>query len=363
MRTRKARKPATRSRDFSHVIVDMWIPEVERLQIEGVTKVIKESAKAGRMHIIRVESHDFGPSAFTVFALLSESHIAIHTWPEFEYVACDIFSCSGYPKRSIMHLLRALKPKGVAKYTIARNSPNLAGVRSHFMDDTGPGIHTLFDVKKLHVVQSRFQNIQVLAHQEFGRMLVINNDVQFTERDHVLYDRTLLSPIMKYGRLREILVIGGGDGLCCTYLLENNLADKITLLELDPAVITVCQRYFPALSNGLKSDKVSMKFGDAAKTIRSLPESTFDAVVVDSTAPDSKWGKGTYSPEFFENVYRVMKSGGLLCVNGTSIWFEYEMSAELIASNIASVFEKVSRTQEWIPSFGSPWVFYSARKQ
>ena len=363
MKTKKKKGAVQRRRNFVHAIIDLWIPDIRQLNIARITNIIREAARVGQVHVVTIKSHRFGPSAFTIFALLSESHIAVHTWPEYEYVACDIFSCGGKPQQSIRHFIKSLSPKGIAQYDIARSSPNMLGGKSQYMDGTGPGIRTLFDVRKLHIVRSRYQVIQVLSHRELGRMFVINDDVQFTERDHALYDKALLSPIKKTDAHEDILVVGGGDGLCCTYLLENQLAKSITLLELDPTVMEVCKKYFPRLSRGLNSDKVSIECGDATETIRSLPNSSFDVVVLDSTAPDTKWGNSTYSIEFFREIQRVLRPGGKLCANGTSIWFEYAMSAELIASNISTVFGEVSTSTEWIPSFGSPWAFLCAVKR
>ena len=355
-------RPIFDHRSFVHAIIDLWKPDTDQLHMTKVEGIVRQAARIGNLKMITMKSQSFGASAFTIFALLSESHIAIHTWPEYQYVACDVFSCGAKPERAINHLISSLKVRGISKNVFARSSPHMTNARSQFIDGTGPGIRTLLDVKKLEVRQSRYQNIQVLSHKTFGRMLVINNDIQFTESDYSLYDEALMSPLKARGTKRKVLVVGGGDGLCCTYLIESSAADEITLLELDPIVIEICKEHFPLLSRGLNSPRVSVRLGDANKTILKLRDMSFDAVVLDSTAPDTRWGHSTYSVEFLRQIRRVLRPSGRLCANGTSLWFKYNLTAETIRNNISKVFENVSSTTEWIPSFGSPWVFFHASR-
>ena len=79
-------------RNFVHGIIDLWIPDIDRLHVAEVIKIVKEATRIGKLRAITIKSHSFGPNAFSIFALLGESHIAIHTWPEYEYVAWHLQS-------------------------------------------------------------------------------------------------------------------------------------------------------------------------------------------------------------------------------------------------------------------------------
>ena len=61
---------------------------------EPAKAVLRKAAEAAGATVLDVNVHDFGDRfGFTGLALLAESHISIHTWPENGYVAIDIFMC------------------------------------------------------------------------------------------------------------------------------------------------------------------------------------------------------------------------------------------------------------------------------
>lgn len=351
------------ARPFQHTILDIKTKAARRLGSASARRLITEAAKAGGLRVIRVSSHAFSSNAFTAFALLSQSHIAIHTWPEYDYVACDVFSCGGEMAPVVKHILERLSPLKVYDRFLPRGVPSKGRMKTIYVDDTGPGVRTLFDVRVLAMERSRYQEIEVLKHEKFGKMLVINGDVQFAESDHRIYDEALMHSLKELRQCRRVLIIGGGDGLCCTYLIENGIGSEIGVLELDAAVPRVCLKNFPRLSKGLKDSRVRLVLGDAVKSIKRLADGSFDAVVVDTTAPDTKWGVGTYSPSFLVECRRVLRSGGLLTMNGSSLWYDYDVSTKDIRRNIKGVFGRVEMETALIPSFGSPWSFFSARKR
>lgn len=60
------------------------------LEIENV---LKKSAEEAGLHIVDVKFHKFEPIGISGMVVLEESHIAIHTWPEYKFVAVDAFTC------------------------------------------------------------------------------------------------------------------------------------------------------------------------------------------------------------------------------------------------------------------------------
>ena len=61
--------------------------------------------------IIKIDFHKFYPQGVTAFAMLADSHISIHTWPEKGIAKCDIFTCSDecLPEKAIEYLGEAFK--------------------------------------------------------------------------------------------------------------------------------------------------------------------------------------------------------------------------------------------------------------
>ena len=65
--------------------------------------------------IIKIDFHKFHPQGVTAFAMLADSHISIHTWPEKGVAKCDIFTCGEKcdPHKAVEYLGKAFKAKNV----------------------------------------------------------------------------------------------------------------------------------------------------------------------------------------------------------------------------------------------------------
>ena len=78
---------------------------------EYVKDTLIEAAKIGKLEVLKVGTHKFEPYGVTGYALLAESHISIHTWPEKGEAAIDIFTCgNAIPKVGCDIILQQLKP-------------------------------------------------------------------------------------------------------------------------------------------------------------------------------------------------------------------------------------------------------------
>lgn len=88
-------------------------------------KLIIEAAEIARMTIVEVKSWKFGgeKGGVSVIALVVESHIAIHTWPNYEYATVDVFTCGekSDPDKSFEHICRILAPKKIIKHYADRS--------------------------------------------------------------------------------------------------------------------------------------------------------------------------------------------------------------------------------------------------
>lgn len=78
----------------THCILDLYDCPHELLNNEAfIIDAIKKAAEKSQVHILDLSSYRFDPQGVTAVALLTESHLSIHTWPESGYAAADIFSC------------------------------------------------------------------------------------------------------------------------------------------------------------------------------------------------------------------------------------------------------------------------------
>ena len=89
----------------------MW--EAQYLDdLEFIRKAMERAVKAGSATLLKIFLHKFGEGGgVTGVAVLEESHITIHTWPEVDYAAIDVFMCgNSKPERSMQSLIDDFKP-------------------------------------------------------------------------------------------------------------------------------------------------------------------------------------------------------------------------------------------------------------
>jgi S-adenosylmethionine decarboxylase len=96
-----------------HLIVDLR--GAARLDdIDHIEATLRRCVAAARATLLHIHLHHFQPSGVSGVAVLAESHISIHTWPEAGYAALDVFMCgSANPDACIPVLREAFSAKEV----------------------------------------------------------------------------------------------------------------------------------------------------------------------------------------------------------------------------------------------------------
>lgn len=91
-----------------HFIIDMW--QAQHLSDEqGIEVALREAAKVAGATLLHIHLHKFSQGGgVTGVALLAESHISVHTWPEFDYAAFDVFMCGQSAAEEAVSLLKAV---------------------------------------------------------------------------------------------------------------------------------------------------------------------------------------------------------------------------------------------------------------
>ncbi|MCL5404626.1 MAG: adenosylmethionine decarboxylase [Candidatus Marsarchaeota archaeon] len=113
-----------------HVYGNMYeVEERFTANLDFLTKLVVDSAKIGNMHIIELLTKKFSayngiPGGVSVIALIEESHIALHTWPESSYATLDIYSCgeASNPELAFKYILSKLKPKSHKMFNADRSN-------------------------------------------------------------------------------------------------------------------------------------------------------------------------------------------------------------------------------------------------
>ena len=82
---------------------------------EKVRFVLQYASKACKSSLLALNSHKFHPQGVTAVAMLAESHISIHTWPENQMAICDVFTCGDHtnPQAGVDYMYDVLGATGI----------------------------------------------------------------------------------------------------------------------------------------------------------------------------------------------------------------------------------------------------------
>lgn len=103
-----------------HILLDFWGAKNTN-SVKFVRKALLDAIKASKFTLLKIDLHKFSPQGVSGVAIIAESHVSIHTWPEYEFVALDIFVCGGKnPKPALKSLKKSFRPKKVIIKEISR---------------------------------------------------------------------------------------------------------------------------------------------------------------------------------------------------------------------------------------------------
>ena len=109
-----------------HYLLELYRCDYEKLNDESFLRcTLNNAAKLANAKVLNLISNKFEPQGVTAIALLAESHLSVHTWPEAHYSAVDIFTCGQNmkPDLSCTYLIEALMAEEHLLRVINRNPP------------------------------------------------------------------------------------------------------------------------------------------------------------------------------------------------------------------------------------------------
>ena len=218
--------------------------------------------------------------------------------------------------------------------------------------------------KELHSEQSEFQRIDIFESKEFGRFFTLDGLMMVTEKDEFIYhDMIVHVPMATNPKIKNVLVIGAGDGGTIRELTRYKTIEKIDMVEIDKRVVEVCKEYLPQTACKFNDKRVNMFFEDGLKFVRGK-ENKYDLIIVDSTDPFGP-GEGLFTKEFYGNCYKALTEEGILVNQHESPYYDYYAKSMQDAHDKIQGLFKVHRVyQAHIPTYPSGhWLFGFASKK
>lgn len=217
--------------------------------------------------------------------------------------------------------------------------------------------------EQLYHTTSEYQTISVYDSEEFGRFFTLDGVMMLTEKDEFIYHEMMTHvPMAANPKIKNILVIGGGDGGVLRELSKYNQIEHIDLVEIDEQVVEICRKYFPGIACGFDNPKVQIHYTDGLRFIRNI-ENKYDLIIVDSTDPSGP-GEVLFTKEFYGNCYKALTDDGIMVNQHESPFYQEDANAMKRAhKRISLSFPFCKVYQAHIPTYPSGhWLFGFASK-
>ncbi len=211
---------------------------------------------------------------------------------------------------------------------------------------------------------SEYQRIDVFESEEFGKFIALDGAIVFSEKDEFIYDEMVTHvPMAVHPDVKNVLIIGGGDGGVAKELLRYPGIRSIDVVETDRLFVKVCKEIFPRLSAGLKDERVRVYYDDGLRFLRSKCE-VYDLIINDSTDPFG-YTEGLFTKEFYGSCYKALRKDGIMVYqHGSPFYSEDEMACRSMHRKAYRSFPISRVYQAHIPTCASGyWLFGFASKK
>ncbi|BDD08898.1 hypothetical protein FUAX_13300 [Fulvitalea axinellae] len=339
-----------------HIIVEFYDckPELLNDVVYIENNMVGAAEKAGAT-VINSTFHHFAPIGVSGVVVIQESHLAIHTWPEYGYAAVDLFTCGETvnPWVSYNFLKEAFKAEHGSAVEMRRGETSLlirkdydvSQLRHQRTDADGSPLRTkdiwfterndniALSLKhagdKLYEKKSPFQKVEIYDTYAYGNMLTLDGMVMTTEKDEYVYHEMISHiPSLTHPNPKRALVIGGGDGGTVRELLRHSSYDEVVMVEIDEAVVEASKEFLPSIASALDHPKLSLRIDDGIKYVKETKGEAFDIVIVDSTDPVGP-GEGLFTETFYRDVHRILKKDGIMVTQSESPRFNVKVFKEI----------------------------------
>lgn len=339
----------------NHILVEFMRCDPNIMNdVAGIERDMVEAARKAGATVINSTFHHFSPYGVSGVVVIEESHLAIHTWPEYGYAAVDLFTCGEMDAWISFDYLKdcfksssysAIEMKRGSKNLLTRNDFDISSMRQKADEWKNPDMYTRnvwftdkdenqalslrYTGEILHDVQSPYQRVRILESPKYGKLLTLDDMFMTTENDEFHYHEMIAHPaIFAHGDVKKVLVIGGGDGGTVREILKHDSVEAVTMVEIDGEVIEACKKHLPSIAAAFNDPRLELIVGDGIEYVKNAVEESYDLVVVDGSDPVGP-AEGLFSVAFFNNCFKALNKGGVLVAQGESPKFNEHAFADI----------------------------------
>ncbi len=226
---------------------------------------------------------------------------------------------------------------------------------NEWIDEYNQGVRYGLEGKILIDEQSTFQRITLIESKRYGKGLLLDGCWMTAEHQERHYHECLVHPALCSAKsLKNILIIGGGDGGTARECLRYQEIDHLDMVEIDGRVVELSQKYLPSLGGQVWNDpRLHLKIEDGIAWVTKAADASYDVVIVDGSDPTGP-AKGLFNEDFFKNCRRILRTGGVFATQSESPEAFRQVHIETIKI-MRKIFEFADPLYGWVPMYPSGW--------
>eukprot|EP00796_Vickermania_ingenoplastis_P009088 gene9088-6381_t len=210
----------------------------------------------------------------------------------------------------------------------------------------------LFDEK------TKFQHLTVFESDPkgpWGTVMTLDGAIQFTDYDEFVYHEMLANlSLCCHKKPEKVLILGGGDGGVVREVLRHRTSDELVkcveLCDIDGEVITQSKIHFPQIACGYNDPSVKVTVGDAVAYVKEAKDNEYDVIIIDTTDPEGPASE-LFGADFYKNVLRILRPGGIVCNQGESVWLHRPLIENMMKFLKEVGFATVKYAMIYIPTY------------
>lgn len=210
-----------------------------------------------------------------------------------------------------------------------------------------------YNDKIVYAVSTPYQRI-VLTKNKHDLRLYLNNNLQFSSADEYRYHEALVHPAMSsVDQPKDVLVLGGGDGLAVREILKYPSVRSVQLVDLDPKMTQLFskQNILTQINhNSLNDKRVRIHNEDAFQWIKNNRQK-FDCVIIDFPDPSGFSVGKLYTTSFYKLLKNALSEKAFIVIQSTSP-FVAPKSFWCVNETLKSVGYYTTAYHNYVPSFG-----------
>ncbi|BBM89177.1 spermidine synthase [Spirochaetota bacterium] len=209
--------------------------------------------------------------------------------------------------------------------------------------------------ERLHHERTAYQNLELVATEEFGNVMLLDGFTQVGERKHFQYHELIAdAPLLAHPCPEKVLIIGGGDGGVTHHVLRHPSVKHVTQVELDERVTQCALKFMPLVSKGALSDsKLQLIFADGKEFVSETTD-RYDVIIMDLTDPIGAAAE-LYTQGFLTRLKAKLRDDtSYVSLHTTSPIVVTKLFAVII-NTLRATFPEVMTFYNYIQMYGTLW--------